>query len=335
MTNSKNRTRVQSGVTEGGQFAAEAKSEAAGVTLTAPASALDAGVLDGVHAKVRTNLSNEISRWQRQMDRVGIDFQNYPMPDVLTDMKDKVDRFKDLDRDARDQVLTDLKLEHLAPFLEPGQKLGNEKVAVAAGVQVDPEDSLTVMQAQQLVVDAGLPGDITLTGVERHRAIFSIEDGGVTHALSLGDGSTGLSVVDHSDDYTQWSWLNRADTIIGGRSFGASYSATALGSAYKDHHEYAAMMGAVSNSAFRDHEELLGEFDREVRSVEIRADGTEFILKVDGDPVLESHGTAPMHPSMTKGFLDYVAEKTDLADGDAFANELREVFRETDRRLIR
>ena len=42
----------------------------------------------------------------------------------------------------------------------------------------------------------------------------------------------------------------------------------------------------------------------------------------------------PLHASMVRGFLNHVASETGHPDGEALVSDLREVFRETDRRLI-
>lgn len=105
---------------------------------------------------------------------------------------------------------------------------------------------------------------------------------------------------------------------------------------FKDHREYAVMMDVVASSSFRDYESHFGEMNRETRTAVIQSDGTEAVLDISGDkPVLTSEdGKSTFHPSIVAGYLDHMAEQTGHRDRDAFVDNLREVFRETDRRLI-
>jgi hypothetical protein len=60
------------------------------------------------------------------------------------------------------------------------------------------------------------------------------------------------------------------------------------------------------------------------------------VLDVSSDePAFKTSDGTPLHPAMVRGFLDHLAAQTDHADGNALASDLREVFRETDRRLVR
>lgn len=76
----------------------------------------------------------------------------------------------------------------------------------------------------------------------------------------------------------------------------------------------------------------IGELDRDGRTVDIKVDDTEITLDLSGsDPILKTDDGKVLHPSMARGFLDHMAERTGHPDGNAFASNLREVFRETDR----
>ncbi|HEX9227442.1 MAG TPA: hypothetical protein VF885_12430, partial [Arthrobacter sp.] len=97
----------------------------------------------------------------------------------------------------------------------------------------------------------------------------------------------------------------------------------------------ATMMDVVAGSSFKDSEELFGELNRGYRTAELKVDGTEYALNVSGDaPTLRGDGDTALHPSMVPGFLNHMATRTGHPDGEALVSDLREVFRETDRRLI-
>lgn len=95
-------------------------------------------------------------------------------------------------------------------------------------------------------------------------------------------------------------------------------------------------MDVMASSSFCDHEELFGEMDTDGRTADLKVDDTGVVLDVSGDePVLKTEEGKALHPSMTRRFLDHMATRTGHVNGEAFALNLREVFRKTDRRLIR
>jgi hypothetical protein len=336
MTN-ENRNRVQPGVPTGGQFAPEHHTES---SVTLAPSPLDAAALTAAGDLARTRYSEELGRWQRRMDKGSRGGAPWPpLPEVLFDAGRQSENFETLPRDEQEALLEKLQIPGAGHLLEPGQRLGNDTVRVADGLDTTGGDIGLALTAQKLITDAGIPGDITLTDVGRNLAVFTVQDGTISHRVRIGARSLGFSANsgDGEDyDYDRDDWLCRADIMSAGGSVYEKDRTADLKGNYQSHREYAVMMDAVASSSFRGAEQLLGELGRHGRTAVIKADGTEHLLDVSGDvPVLKTEdGSQALHPSMVSGFLNHLATKTGHPDGDAFAADLREVFREMDRRLI-
>lgn len=341
MTNNvEHRNRVRTGKTAG-QFAPEAHQEPTGVTLTQKPSPLDTAAVATVGDLVRTRDAVERGTWQRRHDKGHMrDLPTPPFPPVLVELNRQAQNFETLARDEQEAVLDQLKYPNAKHLLEPGQQLGNDKVQVAEDLDAEGGNLGLALTAQRLVADSGIPGTITLTKVGDYAAVFSIQDGNIRHGVRVGERALSFSANSGDEnDYDRDGWLYRADTSTAGGSIFEKDRATELGGLYKSHREYAVMMDVVADSSFKEvnDDPAIGELDRSARTAELRVDGEEYLLDVSGDePVLKSGGGKyTLHPSMTRGFLTHVAAETGHADGEAFASDLREVFRETDRRLIR
>jgi hypothetical protein len=337
--NVENRSRVQAGIKTGGQFAPESHSEPAGVTLTRPAtSRLDEAAVAALGDVVRTNANIELGTWQRSMDKGRRGYEHEPrepMPPQLADALRQAAEFESLPVEEQRALLDALQLSAMKHILEPGQRLGTDTVQVAEGLNIDEANLALTLASQKQVSDARLPGTITLTGIGDSTK-FSLQDGGIKHRFRVGSAFVTLRAEPKDDeDYARGEWLSRAEVSSFGRSILQDDRSADIASQYKDHRAYAVLMNAMADSPFKDHPGHFVEMDRETRTVGLRADGVEVTLDVSGDvPVLRSEGHAVLHPSMTAGFLDYMAQQTGRADGEAFASDLREVFRETDQRLI-
>lgn len=336
--NVENRTRVQAGIKTGGQFAPEAHAEPAGITLTQAPSPLDKAAVTAVGDLVRTRAAIEHGTWQRRMDKGRNGYEHEPrepLPPVLVELNRQAAAYESLPREEQEAVLDQLKLANVKYLLEPGQQLGNDRVRVAEGLDTEGGNLGLALTAQKLVADSGIPGDITMTGV-RDKTEFTIQDGNIRHGLRVGHSTVSLSATSGDEEnYRRDDWLYRADIISAGGSIFEQNRAKELSGYFEGHREYAVMMGAVADSSFIEAESSLGELNREYRTAEVKVDGTEYVLDVSGDtPSLRGDGDTTLHPSMVPGFLNHLAKRTGHPDGDALAADLRDVFRETDRRLI-
>lgn len=335
--NVENRSRVQAGIKTGGQFAAEAHSEPGGVTLTMDHSPLDKTAVGVVGALVRARSAIEMSTWQRRQDKGRYGYEHEPrepMPEVLVVLDRRAAAFETLPRQEQDEILDQLKMQESKYLLEPGQRLGNDKVQVADDLDTSGNLGLALV-AQKVIADAGIPGTITLAEAG-DRTRFTVQDGNIEHTISVGANS--LSFAANSgveEDYRRDDWIDRADiTSAGGYVFEPTRAGD-LRRYYESHREYTVMMDVVADSSFRGAESSLGELDRSARTAELRADGAEYVLDVSGaEPALKTSDGSALHPSMVRGFLNHAATQTGHPDGDALASDLREVFRETDRRLV-
>lgn len=185
------------------------------------------------------------------------------------------------------------------------------------------------------MTEAGLPGTITMTDIG-DATDFAVQDGGIMHGVTIGSTLLSFSAEGaDEDDYTRSSWLHRADIGSYGGSVFEEDRTRGLRNYFASHREYATMMDVMAISSFRDHEEYFGEMNRSGRTAEVKVDDIEIVLDLSGfDPVLKTEDGKALHPSMAHGFLDHMAMRTGHADGKAFASDLREVFRDMDRRLI-
>jgi hypothetical protein len=337
--NVENRSRVQAGIQTGGQFAPEAHAEPAGVTLTqAPPAELDQKVIAALGDVVRTNASVELGRWQRRMDKGRRGYEHEPqepMPAKLADAVNQAKDFESLQRDEQEKLMDALGLSEAKHMLEPGQKLGTDRIKVAEGLSLEDGNIAMTLAAQAQVHEAGIAGTVTLTGIG-DVTTFEVEDGNAKHTLRVGSGLLSLAAEPaDEDDYSRGDWLSRADIgVYGGSAFDKGRAAE-LGAHYSRFREYAMMMDVVASSPFREHEGEFGELDRGARTADLKADGVEYRLDVSGEePSLSLDNGQALHPSMVRGFLNHMATRTGHPDGEALASDLREVFRETDRRLI-
>lgn len=334
--NVENRARVQAGIKTGGQFAAEMHSEPAEVTLKQAPSPLDRAAVAAVGDLVRTNAAVETGRWQRSQDKGYMrDLPTPPLPPVLVNINRQAQEFESLSRQEQDDVMDKLKLTGAKFLLEPGQKLGNDRIQLADDLDTENGKLGLALAAQKHMTEAGLPGRITMTDIG-DATDFAVRDDALTYNVTIGSGRLSFAAAsDDDDDYVRRSWLNRADVgVYGGSVFEADRS-KGLRSHFDSHREYATMMDTMASSSFRDHEEYFGEMDREGRTADLVVDGTRVTLDLSGfDPVLKTEEGKALHPSIASGFLDHMATRTGHEDGKAFASNLREVFRETDRRLI-
>lgn len=334
--NVENRARVQPGIRTGGQFAAEMHSEPAGVTLTLDPSPLDKAAVAVVADMVRTRAAYEAGKWQRRMDKPHMRGAETPLPPELVEMNRQAAEFESLSRDEQGDVLDKLKFGGAKHLLEPGQKLGNDRVLVADDVTMDEGNVGLALIAQKQIADAGLHGTVTLIKID-DATEFSVEDGVIKHEVRIGRTMQVFSATSgDAEDYNRDGWLYRSDIGVYGGDVFEQDRTDSLSKHFGSHREYAAMMDVVASSSFKDSEEHLGELDRSARTAVIRTDGTENLLDVSGDePVLKTEdGQQTLHPSMVRGFLNHMATQTGHPDGEAFVSDLREVFRETDRRLI-
>lgn len=329
------RNRVRTGKTAG-QFAPEAHQEPIGVTLTAP-SPLDQVAAGVVGDLVRARSSIEIGTWQRRMDKgARRDLPWPPMPEVLVELDRRAKDFETLPREEQEGVLDQLKMPGTKHLLEPGQRLGNDKIRVADGVEEEAGNIGLALAAQKIIADADLPGTVTMTKAGDHYTVFTVEDGGVAHNLQVGPRSFTISAESADGDSGLDDWLHRATITSSGSNVFEPRLAEGIRRSFESHRESAATMAAVSVSSFRGAGNALGELNRRSRTAELRADGVDYVLDVYRDePALRTEDGEALHPSMVSGFLNHMATETGHPDGDALASDLREVFREADRRLIR
>lgn len=335
--NVNSRTRVQAGVKTGGQFAAEIHREPQGVALAPAPSPLDKAAVAAAADMVRTRAAYETGRWQRRQDKGGLsDLHTPPLPPELVELNRQAEAFESLPREEQAEVMDKLNFAGAKHLLEPGQKLGTDKIQVAEGL--DPEGGKIglALVAQKRIADAGLPGAVTMTEAGAWTA-FTVQDGNIKHGLTVGATLVSFSAEgDDDSDYTRDSWLSWADRGVYGGTVFEQDRAEDIRRYYDDHHECAVMMDVMAGSPFRDHGEHFGQLDRGGRTAVLKADGAQNVLDVSGDEaVLTTDDGIVLHPSMANGFLDHVAARTGHPDREAFAADLREVFRETERRLIR
>lgn len=336
MTNNvDHRNRVRAGVKTAGQFAAEVHQEPANVTLTPQPSQLDKAAVAGLADMVRTRAAYEHGKWQRRHDRGYMgDLPAPPLPPELVDLNRQADEFETLPRQEQEEVLDKLTFSGAKHLLEPGQTLGNDRVLVDEDLDPDKGNVSVALSAQKLIADAGISGTVTMTHIGDWTK-FTVEDGNLKHDLKIGRSLLSFGCEDPDGDYTQNNWLYRADASMAGGDLLAEGRADDLRKHYEEHREYAVMMDAVASSSFRDAEDHIGVMDRKYRTAELKVDGTEYVLDVSGDePSLRGDGDTTLHPSMVPGFLNHMATRTGHPDGNALVSDLREVFRETDRRLI-
>ena len=334
------RNRVQAGVRTAGQFAVEVHPEPTGVTLTVESSPLDEAAVASVGDLVRDRAAVETGTWQRRMDKGSRgDAPWPPMPEVLVELNRRAESFESLPRQEQEAILDQLKLTGAKHLLEPGQRLGNDKVRVADDLDTEGGNIGLALTAQKLVADAGLTGEITLTHVG-DMTKFTVEDGNLKHGLTVGTSLLSFGAEGSADesDYDRNTWLYRADIISAGGSVFERDRADDLRKRFTSHREYAVMMDVLADSSLKEvsDDPALGELDRSARTAVLSVDGAEYLLDVSGDePVLKSgREMHSLHASMVRGFLNHVASETGHPDGEALVSDLREVFRETDRRLI-
>lgn len=335
-----NRTRVPSGVRSGGQFAAEVHAEAAGVTLTAqPTSAgTDAAVMTAVGDLARTNANFQLAEWERRLRAQNLPWHSASDPAEVAPERVKAvqqaKEFESLSRVDQEQLLDAVKLSGVKHLLEPGQKLGTDRIHVAEGLNLEDANLAMVLTAQAEVHKANLPSTVTLTGIG-DVAAFSIQDGDIRHELRIGPGMIAMSAEPEEDDpYTRGTWLYRADQTVFGGSILEQDRSSDLAGHYETHRKYAAVMDVMASSPLKNASDEIGELDLKQRTAELRADDAEYILDISGDaPVLRGGDGKNLHPSMTAGYLDHIARLGDLPDGKAVVAGLRDVFAETDRRL--
>ncbi|MFT4470516.1 hypothetical protein ACMX2H_11485 [Arthrobacter sulfonylureivorans] len=321
------RSRVSAGLTEGGQFAVEAKSEATGVSLDAPCREIDKAAIEYLGRRARSKAAYDLGDYQRKVDR-GRGWHGLEERMArLEDMKAKADNFENLGTAEQQEALSSLQLGRLTHLLQPGQTLGNSRVAVADDLDANPEDLALALEAQKQILDERIPGDITLTKVESGKATFVVKDGSVTSEIEAFDGYVTYSAVSEQACGEHADWLykaNRSNHRVGVRA-----------EDYNEHHEYAVMMDAVADSPIK-FDPMIVSFDRKERSIELGADGSFYTYKVSGHiPELRTESGTKLHTSMLHGFMNYVAVSTGTENSGGFTEALQEVFRETERRLVR
>lgn len=336
--NVENRSRVQAGIKTGGQFAPEAHAEPAGVTLTAPAP--HDGVAVSVAATlVRSRSAQEIGDWQRRQDKGRRGYEHEPrdpMPLVLTELDRRAKSFETLPREEQEAVLDQLQMQGVKHLLEPGQRLGNDKVRVADGVESETANIGLALASQKVVADAGLPGTVTMTEAGQTATKFTVETGGAAYNLEVGPFSVTLSTDPQDDDTHAAAWLKRATVSSRAANVFVPRMSENLRTAFDTHRGRAAMMSAFAASSFREAGGSIGDLDRGRRTAELLTDGSRFVVDVyEDEPSMETEEGEKLHPSMVRGFLNHMATRTGHPDGEALASDLREVFRETDRRLVR
>lgn len=336
MTNTETRTRVTRGIPTGGQFAAESHAEAPGITLTAETSELDTAAVKAVGDKCRSAVISEIDRWQRRMDRRGAN-ELPPLATELADAQDRANNFETLERKDQLELMQKLQLTDLNHLLEPGQQLGTDRVPLSDDFEPAPEDFGIGLIAQKRMAETNLPSGFVFSKLETGEATFTRTKDGVTSAIAFGDRSTQFAAegaemeADGFPNFEMDEWLRRAE--IGSYGVGTSDRLETL---WNQHQETAVMSSVIGASSFRFDGEHLGEFDREARTVELRDQDTECLLDLSGDePFIAGHRAVPLHPAMTRGFLDHMASETRRSSGDEFTNDLLEIFREADRRMVR
>jgi hypothetical protein len=338
--NVENRTRVQAGIKTGGQFAPETHGEPTGVTLTTP-SPHDAVAVGVAAALVRSRAKDEIGTWQRRQDRGRRGYEHEPrdpMPLVLTELDRRAKDFETLPREEQEAVLDQLKMQGVKHLLEPGQRLGNDEVRVADGVESESANIGLALAAQKVVADAGLPGTVTMTDAGQAATTFTIEAGGTTHNLQVGPFSAIVSTEPEDGDTQTAGWLKRATVSSRAANVFVPHMSENLRVAFDTHQSRAALMSAFAASSFREAGESIGDLVPSHRSAVVRTGDFQYMLDVSGDrPVLETmdEDSDPLHPSMVDGFLNHMAAQTGHKAGETFASELREVFRDAERRLIR
>lgn len=334
------RTRVPFGVRTGGQFAAETHAEAAGVALTRTAqSATDQAVVSAVGDLARTNANFQLAEWER---RIAGPFHRYEdeTPDVSAPVRlihavQQAKNFESLPREEQEQLLDQVKLSGVKHMLEPGQKLGTDRIQVADGLTLENANLAVALAAQAEVHNASLPGTITMTD-NGDITVFSVQEGDIRHELRIGTALVSISAeVEDDDPYARGTWLYRADQGSAGGSILEGDRSTLLASSFAEHRKHAVMMDVMAASPLKDASDEIGELDLEQRTAELRSDGTEVVLDFSADtPTMRTDNGKDLHPSMVAGFLDHIARQSGHAgDGQAFAADLREVFNETERRL--
>lgn len=336
MANVENRNRVRSGKTAG-RFAPEAHAEPGAVALTAAPSPLDQTAVGVVGDLVRARSNIEIGTWKRRMDKGSKRDQPWPpMPEVLVELDRRAKAFETLPREEQDFVLDQLDMPGTTHLLEPGQRLGSDKIQIADNVEAEAENIGLALAAQKIVADANLPGTVTMTRAGEHRTEFTVEAGGTTCNLQVEAQSFTIKADTTGDQHTD-AWIDRATVRSGARTHVfESRTSESLSMSLEVHREKVALMASFAASSFREAGDAIGNLDRQGRTAELRTDGFRYSLDVFGDkPAMRTDDGDPLHPSMVHGFLNHMAEQTGHPDGDAFASDLREVFREADRRLIR
>ncbi|OOP65304.1 hypothetical protein BMF89_00190 [Arthrobacter sp. SRS-W-1-2016] len=259
-----------------------------------------------------------------------------PLPPILVETARQTESFETLPRDEQEAVLEKLEIPGAKHLLEPGQRRGNDRVQVAEDLN-DPEDIGLALSAQKVIAESGIEGTITLTEAGKYPE-FTIEDGPLVHKIRVGARSLSISseAAREDWDYERSTWLARADLISSGGSVFEARRPAEVGHVYQEQRDSAVMMDVVAASSFRDSCDMFGELHRRDRTADLTVDGTEYQLDVSGaEPALKTSRGDALHPSMVAGFLNHLATQTGHPDGDALASDLREVFRETDRRLIR
>jgi len=93
----------------------------------------------------------------------------------------------------------DLTGDRYAPFLEQGQKFGNDKVALSEDFVHNEEDTLVGFQAQKMLMGSNIPGAVTFTSLDSGHARFDIRDQGLTHKFDIAERAISASIEGDSD----------------------------------------------------------------------------------------------------------------------------------------
>lgn len=330
-----NRNRVQKGVSTGGQFAQESRTEDSNVALTRnDPTGLDWHVQNELQHRAQREASKALGRWQRSVDDPRDPHRNSKMfdeanyPDDLKQVIDEANNFKNLPLEDQARISG----PELAHLLGPNQSYGSERVALGDDFEPDHRLLLLGLSAQRKMAESGIPGDITFVALDDNRAEFEVDDQGIKHRVLMQEGATILAMADDEDgDYEDWAWKSRARH----ESYSETQSADSLGKDYQWHHEAAIAQSVMAESPLRGTYESVGRLDHNERTVMLTDEGAEYTLHADGDwPRLTSSSGDAIHPAMVSGFMDHVAEENDMA-GDKFYADLKRVFRETNRRIVR
>lgn len=327
-----NRNRVRKGVSTGGQYAAESRSES-GLELSGTKPDFKApGVLDEVAAFAKQLVRKQATSWARE-NRKHKSFSLTPgLPKQIADDQRDVELFHEMPRERQAQLLP----PHMAHLLGKEQRYGRGRVQLADDFDPDPRYAMLGLTAQAEIERSGIPGKITFTRLERAKATFAVEHQGISQNVEMTESYMAYKPSNpEGSDIADHTWRERAITMFRGASVYDGPGDTLLRT-MRDHHTNAMLHETMAQSPLREsHQQIIGlDYDERRATILTSPDGPPFHLRLqNAEWELTDTMGRPLDARTASVLVDEVARESGQPGAAAFVNELRGVFAKTDESL--